>query len=386
DTVARLGGDEFAVLIASIASEKDAIVIAERISRAMARPFALEGGDVVAGVSIGIARGRDGQGVDDLLRNADVAMYVAKRGGRGRHAVFEQEMQTEVLERLVLEADLRAGIERGELRLVYQPLIELESGRMTGVEALVRWQHPERGLLTPDVFISIAEDSGLIKPLGRWVLAEAARQGAEWLLMSEHFALAVSVNISGRQLQDPTFADEVATVLLASGFPAENLFLEITESEIMRNTEATLARLHALKALGIRLAIDDFGTGYSSLSYLQRFPIDMLKIDKCFVDDVARVGNGQSLARMIVALGETLSLMTVAEGVEACEQATALRAMGCHHAQGYHFSRPVAALAISALLGRGRKSAPIFPLIPVVADAPHAACVIVGGPSSTIVG
>jgi EAL domain-containing protein (putative c-di-GMP-specific phosphodiesterase class I) len=311
---------------------------------------------VLVGASIGVAHAEVGQDVHEVLRNADLAMYRAKASGRGGHEVFEPAMYAAVLERLQLEADLRRAVADDELRLVYQPIVALDSGRALGVEALLRWQHPTRGLVPPLSFIPLAEETGLIVAIGRWVLAEACRQGRRWQLAAEDgHAPTMSVNISGRQLLDPSLVDDVRATLAESGLAPALLTLEITESVLMQDTESTLATLRALKALGVRLAIDDFGTGYSSLGYLQRFPIDVLKIDKTFIDGVARGGSDAVLARTIVTLAGMLELNTVAEGVERADQHAQLLALGCARGQGYLFSRPVGAGDIDALLREGSR-------------------------------
>ena len=349
--MARLGGDEFAILLEGMAQDVDALGVAERITASMRRPVTVESREVLVGASIGVVHVQPGQGVDELLRNADVAMYRAKAAGKRRHAVFEPAMHQAVLERLELEAELRQAVERGEFRLLYQPVVELASARVTGVEALVRWQHPKRGLVSPATFIPLAEETGLIVPLGRWVLSEACRQAHRWHLeFPSDRPTTISVNVSGCQLQDPALVDEVAAVLAETQLEPDRLILEITESVIMRDTEVTLRQLHALKALGVRLAIDDFGTGYSSLRYLQRFPVDILKIDKAFVDGVARGGSDAALTRTIIALADMLKLRTVAEGVEQEEQRAELCAVGCDLGQGYLFARPLAASDIDLLL------------------------------------
>ena len=354
DTVARLGGDEFGVLLEGMTQEPDVVVIVERITASLRRPVALLGREVLVSASIGVAHVEMAQGVDEVLRNADLAMYRAKAAGRGGHEVFEPGMHTAVLERLELESDLRRAIEFGEFRLLYQPIVELDSGQTIGVEALLRWEHPTRGLLAPLSFVPLAEETGLIVPIGRWVLGEACRQGRRWQLDTpDGRAPSLSVNISGRQLLEPTLAADVAQVLAESGLEPALLTLEITESVLMRDTEATLATLHELKALGVRLAIDDFGTGYSSLSYLQCFPIDVLKIDKAFIEGVARGGSDAVLARTIVTLADLLRLSTVAEGVERDDQRTHLMALGCSRGQGYLFARPLDAEDVRTLLHGG---------------------------------
>ena len=349
DTVARLGGDEFALLLEGVRDDAEALAIIDRVESAMRLPMSLEGKAVSISASTGIARGGPDALAEELLRNADVAMYRAKARGGGAHAMFVPEMHAAVLDRLELEADLRMAIASQQFHLLYQPVVELASGRIVGVESLLRWHHHTRGLVTPNDFIPLAEESGLIIPLGRWVLNEACRQGA----LFGGPALSISVNLSGRQLQYAGLTDDVVEALRSSGLPPDRLVLEITESVIMQDTEATLHKLEALKTLGIRLAIDDFGTGYSSLGYLQRFPIDILKLDKTFVDGVARGGTDAALARAIIALGDTLHLSTVAEGVEHAQQRDELLALGCELAQGYLFARPLDADAIAVLQGCG---------------------------------
>ncbi len=350
DTVARLGGDEFAVLIEHASADADALIVAGRISAALRAPFKLGDGELAVSASVGIARASDDDNVDTLLRNADVAMYRAKSEGRGRCAIFEPEMHRALVDRMALEADLREGIGRGELHLVYQPIVELQSGRLTAIEALVRWQHPRRGLLPPTLFVPLAEETGLIAPLGRFVLTEACRQAAVWQSVAKGEAPAVTVNLSGRQFEQADLASDVAEALQTSGLEPRHLVLEITESVVMRNTEATITQLHALKALGVQLAIDDFGTGYSSLSSLQRFPIDILKIDKSFIDGVTRSGNDAALARTIIALGDMLAMRTVAEGIEHADQQELMHTLGCRFGQGYLFAKPQSPDEITRLI------------------------------------
>jgi diguanylate cyclase (GGDEF)-like protein/PAS domain S-box-containing protein len=362
DTVARLGGDEFAVLLEQVRSESETTIVADRIANALRAPVELDGSEMIVGASIGIALARPGEGADELLRNADVAMYRAKSRGRGGHEIFAPEMHAAIMSRLELEADLRRALadpSHSEFTLEYQPIVELESGRVTGVEALVRWLHPRRGRVAPGTFIPIAEASGLIIPLGAWVLRRACAQGAAWqaaraeALGDDAPLLGLTVNLSGRQLQHPGIADEIRAALEATGLAPASLVLEITETVIMSDSEASLATLGALKALGLRLAIDDFGTGYSSLSYLQKFPIDVLKIDKSFVDGTGRGGSDAALARTIVALGEMLGLGCVAEGIEHESQREHLRSIGCAFGQGYLFARPMPPEEIEAIVCEG---------------------------------
>jgi diguanylate cyclase (GGDEF)-like protein len=351
DTVARIGGDEFAILLEGLAGEADAMHVVDRITTALQSPVALRGREVTVGASIGIAHATGTEPVDELLRNADVAMYKAKDDGKGRFAVFEPGMHAALLARLELEADLRHAVERDELRVVYQPIVELESGRITGVEALARWQRHGQPMPSAAEFIPLAEDTGLIVPIGRWVLSEACRQGRQWQLASpDRLPPTMSVNVSARQLQDPGFIQDVIAVLRDTQFPAERLILEITESVLMSNSVTARERLCELKALGVRLAIDDFGTGYSSLSYLQRFPIDILKIDRSFITNMSRSNGDAALASSIVGLAATLNLHTVAEGIERADQRAQLVSLGCAYGQGYLFAKPVGPDAIAALL------------------------------------
>jgi EAL domain-containing protein (putative c-di-GMP-specific phosphodiesterase class I) len=276
-------------------------------------------------------------------------MYLAKRDGKARYQIFEPQMHTQALERLELEADMRRAIDREEFVVHYQPIVLLHTGEITGVEALVRWQHPRKGMIGPPLFIPIAEETGLIVPLGRWVVRDACRQAQRWQAM-RGVPLTLTVNISGYQLQGESVVDDVRGALADSGLDPRQLVLEITESVLMQHNEILLERLRALKAIGVRLAIDDFGTGYSSLGYLQRFPIDILKIDKSFVDNVGMTGGEPALARAVIALGETLRLQTIAEGIEQRRQLNGLQELGCEMGQGYYFARPVAASAIDAIL------------------------------------
>jgi EAL domain-containing protein (putative c-di-GMP-specific phosphodiesterase class I) len=280
-------------------------------------------------------------------------MYRAKAAGQGGYERYDPEMHTELVQRVQLEADLRRALDARELFLLYQPTFDLASGQIVGAEALARWQHPTRGLVPPTEFIPLAEASGLIRPLGAWVLREACRQAAEWQRSTAHRdkPLALSINLSGRQLQVPEVVEDVAAALRESGLQPDSLVLEMTESVLMDDDENVLAILRRLKSLGARLAIDDFGTGYSSLSYLHRFPVDMLKIDRSFVERLSHASDNAELARTIVRLGQSLQLVTVAEGVEDSAQFLALRRMGCDVGQGYYFGKPMASEEISRLLG-----------------------------------
>jgi diguanylate cyclase (GGDEF)-like protein len=350
DTAARLGGDEFAILLADLDDPARAVDVAARVIAALEPPFTLLGREVFARASIGIASGREPP--EDLLRNADVAMYRAKREGGDRYRVFEPAMHAAVVDRLELEADLRRALARDELVLHFQPIVDLDTGRLEGTEALVRWNHPTRGLVPPLEFVPLAEETGLIVSLDRWVMAEACRHAARWV---ERFGPAapawVSVNLSGRHLLDGSFEEDVVRALRATGLDPRRLTLEITETVLVQDVAAAIDQLHRLKALGVRLAIDDFGTGYSSLRYVGRFPADFLKIAKPFVDGVHDDDKDAALVRTIVTLGRSLGMEPIAEGVERLPQLERLRELGSAYGQGYLFARPLPAEALECLLG-----------------------------------
>jgi diguanylate cyclase (GGDEF)-like protein len=343
DTVARFGGDEFTILLEDLDHPDDAVATAERIVDVIRQPVLLESTEVVPSFSIGIVLGTPGDDhPDELLRNADLAMYRAKVNGKARFEIFDQSMNADAMERLELEADLRRALERQELRLHYQPIVSLETGQIRAVEALARWQHPRRGLISPLQFIPIAEETGLIIPLGRWVLEEACRQVRHWQLTHpEARDLLVSVNLSGRQFQNARLVDEVGQILRESGLAPDCLQLEITETAVMKDASAALDTLHQLKALGVKLAIDDFGTGYSSLSYLRQFPVDTLKIDRSFVDGLGRETQDTELVRSVIAMARSLSLAVTSEGIETTEQLAQLQELGCDRGQGFYFARPL---------------------------------------------
>jgi diguanylate cyclase (GGDEF)-like protein len=351
DTAARLGGDEFAVLLDDVGDEERALSIAIRLADALREPLDLGDASPRIAASIGVAlSGTDGETADDLLRNADVAMYAAKSSSRGRAELFRSALRAEAAARSDLAALLRGVDQRGELRLDYQPIVELATGAVVGLEALVRWQLPDRPLLMPMQFIDLAEETGDIVPMGRWILREACRQTREWQLRLELPDLEVSVNLSARQFQEHDLVESVRSILDETGLPASTLTLEITESGLMQRTAGTIGRLAELRTLGIDLAIDDFGTGYSSLSYLERFPVDILKIDRSFIAGVTATGERPAIARAIVELGRTLGLKVVAEGIEQPDQADWLISLGCPLGQGYLFSRPMGVDATEAFL------------------------------------
>ena len=357
DTAARLGGDEFILLVEGISGPGDARAVADRLAEALRAPFLVEGREVFVTASIGIALSRTGEDPESLVRTADLAMYQAKSSGKAGYAVFEPQMHVRARRRLEIETDLRRAIDRGELRVCYQPIVRLESGAIEEVEALVRWQHPQRGLVPPSEFIPIAEETGLIVPLGRWVLDHVCRQVRDWQVAGGSAAhLMVSVNLSARQFHDPQLVQDVASILREADLSPSDLKLEITESAAMIEAEATEKVLRALKALGIQLAIDDFGTGYSSLAYLKRFPVDTLKIDRSFVDGLGEDPQDTAIVRSVVALAQALGLSVTAEGVETPVQQAQLRLLGCDHGQGYLFSRPLAADELEHLLDVGTPS------------------------------
>ena len=350
DRAARLGGDEFAVLLDGY--DRDAAAqLAESIIEALTGPFMLEGKEVTITASLGIALA-DGSGdAGEQLRNADLAMYKAKGEAKGRYYFFEESLHAEVVKRLELKADLQNALERGEFALVYQPIIELETGKIAAVEALLRWNHPERGLLPPAEFVPLAEETGLIVPLGRWVLTEALRQAAAWdMVTPEGETLGVTVNLSAVQLERAGLVDDVARALRQTGLPPRALTLEITESIFMKDAAPMADRLRELKSLGVLLAIDDFGTGFSSLGYLARCPIDVLKIAKPFVDAMSDGTNESALARAIIRIGESLGLTTVAEGIEREDQRDRLRELRCPFGQGYLFAKPLSPADLTAFL------------------------------------
>jgi diguanylate cyclase (GGDEF)-like protein/PAS domain S-box-containing protein len=355
DTVARLGGDEFAILLERVASPAEVEEVAASVIEKLGLPFALNASEVSVAASIGIAFSTRAGGTESLLSNADIAMYHAKAAGKNRYAVFEPQMQDVLHERLRLEADIGRALNQGEFFLEYQPIVDLGTGSLLGVEALVRWRHPEAGVLMPSRFIPVAEECGQIVRLGRWVLMEACRALRSWRgCVAGGAGLRVSVNISGRHLQHGALLQDVADALQRSGLEPPNLVIELTESTIMYNTDATLQHLQQLKALGVRLAIDDFGTGYSSLSYLHRFPIDILKIDRSFISRLTNSENGPELARAVITLGDTLGLDTVAEGIELEPQVSALLELGCVAGQGFLFATagPLEALSNSSFVKR----------------------------------
>ncbi len=351
DTVARLGGDEFIFLLEEVGAE-EARGTAERILATLRSPIALKGRKVYVTASIGVALGGNNtRRADDLLRDADLAMYRAKRSGKARYAVFEEGMNAQALERLDLEHGLRRALERAELEAYYQPKVSLASGRVVGLEALLRWHHPERGLLTPEAFIPLAEETGLIVPIGERVLWEACRQAREWqALYPSEPPPSMCVNLTARQFREPGLPQIIARVLEETGLEPSRLFLEVTESTAMEDAPTTVATFEGLRDLGVRAIIDDFGTGYSSLSYLGRFPVDYVKIDRSFVGGLEEDAGAKALVSGMIGLAHALGIEVIAEGVERSGQLERLEAMGCDLAQGYHFSGPLSGEAMGALL------------------------------------
>jgi diguanylate cyclase (GGDEF)-like protein/PAS domain S-box-containing protein len=351
DTVARVGGDEFLILLSEMEHEAEAGLAAQRILDSMGRTFVLHGRAMSTSCSVGVSLfPENGQDGETLIKNADAAMYCAKDGGIGKVRVFANAMNSETVAQLTLEQDLRVALEAGEFFLEYQPQMEITTGRITGIEALLRWRHPTQGLVPPDQFIPIAENSGLILPMGEWVLRTACAQAQEWL--SAGLAVApVSVNVSALQFRQECFCCLVRRALEESGLPPEYLELELTESVLFSGTDVMRTVLEELKAMGVALAIDDFGTGYSSLSYLKQFRVGKLKIDRSFIRDVVSDGDDATITKAIIQMGRSLTMRVVAEGVETEAQLSFLREQGCDEIQGYYFSLPMGCDAMAAFLG-----------------------------------
>lgn len=355
DVVARLGGDEFALVLDGVDNAVFADIAANRILAALKRPITVDGADVVVSTSIGIAYASADDTVDSLIRNADMAMYRAKHNGKSKFDVYTAAMHEDVLSLLSLETDLRHAIEANELRAVFQMIVDLRTGRPVGAECLLRWDRAGHGTVSPAKFIPLAEQTGLIVPIGRWILHEACRQGALWQSRAPRLdgappPFSISVNVSGRQMQHPTLIDDVRNALASSGLDPRALVLELTESVVLSEANTAIERLHALRALGVRIAIDDFGTGYSSLSYLQVLPVDILKLDKSFIDRMTKSPRDAAFVRVIMGFAESLSLRCVAEGIEHPDQQRLLAEMGCGYGQGYLFARPLDADAAGLAL------------------------------------
>jgi diguanylate cyclase (GGDEF)-like protein len=348
DTASRLGGDEFAVLLER-AGDGTAEQAGVRVLEAFDEPFVVAGRSLRVSASLGVVTAAGH--ADDALRHADLAMYAAKAAGKGRQVTYHPQMQTAATERMTLEADLSRALERDELRLLYQPVVRLDTGEIRGAEALVRWQHPERGLVPPGHSIALAEDTRLIVPIGRWVLQEACRQAARWARHRRW--LGMSVNVSVHQLTQPDFVDELAEILAHTALPPETLLLEVTETVLMQDVEAMIERLWEVRGLGVKIAVDDFGTGHSCLQYLLRFPLDVLKMPREFVGPIAGAAHEQVIGGAILDLGASLGLRVVAEGIETSAQLARLRQRGCQLGQGFLFARPLEAERLDALLETG---------------------------------
>ena len=351
DTISRLGGDEFAILLDGVENAEEAKWLAHDIQQEISRPFLLDGHDLFSTASIGIVHNPGGYSrPEDLIRDADIAMYRAKDLGRARHEVFEVDMHSKIVSRLHLETDLRRAVEKEEFLVYYQPIISLDTGRIVAFEALVRWQHPERGMVSPGDFIPLAEETGLIVPIGFQVMREACFQMSDWeFRFPDHLPLTVDVNLSGVQLTRPDLLDRLSDILRETGLDGK-LRLEITESTIAQDEERAIRTLSQMRSLNVQTHIDDFGTGYSSLGTLHRFPLQGLKIDRSFVSEMGDSGDDLEIVQTITTLAHTLGMDVVAEGVETPSQLAKLRAMGCDYAQGYFFSRPVDATAAGALI------------------------------------
>jgi diguanylate cyclase (GGDEF)-like protein/PAS domain S-box-containing protein len=360
DLVARLGGDEFTILLEGVSNIDEASGVADRIHNALAQPFNLSNNEVFTSVSIGIAMSStmDLTRAEDVLRGADIAMYRAKSQGKSCHEVFDTEMHRDVVTLMEMENDLRRAIERQEFELFYQPIVALSTGRIVGFEALLRWQHPEKGYISPSEFIPLAEETGLILPLGHWVLREACRQLRQWQLKySHHLPLSVSVNLSGRQFSQAALPEKILEILEETNLSPNLLKLEITESAIMENIESAMAMLMRIKEMGIQLSVDDFGTGYSSLGYLYRFPMDVLKVDQSFISRVDVDGEKLELVRTITTLAWNLGMAVIAEGVETTMQLAQLKALKCEYGQGNLFAPALSVSDMEALLNK-----PVHPL------------------------
>jgi diguanylate cyclase (GGDEF)-like protein len=346
DVLARLGGDEFCLLLRPVEKPADAAAIAERIVKAMATAFSIDGQLIQIGASVGIAMApADGEDTDRLMKNADLALYRAKSEGRSAFHFFESGMDAAIQHRRDLEMGLRQALQRNELRLVFQPLMGLRENRITGLEALLRWDHPQRGPIPPAEFIPIAEETGLIVEIGEWVLREACRTAAGWPTEAR-----VAVNLSPVQFKKRRLFETVESALAEARLPPTRLELEITESLLLSESDHTLQTLHRLRALGVRISMDDFGTGYSSLSYLRSFPFDKIKIDRTFMRDLSRKGDSLAIIRAVIGLGQSLGMSTTAEGIETEDQLRAVREQGCDEVQGFYFSPPLSSSAVAGLL------------------------------------
>jgi diguanylate cyclase (GGDEF)-like protein len=354
DSVARLGGDEFAIVLESVRSIADVEIVASRILTRLSSPTRLHGHEITSTASIGISfYPRDGESIDQLLKHADIAMYRAKSSGKNRYEFFHKEMNSKMVNSLLLENELRRCIENEDLQLHYQPQIDLRTGRINGLEALVRWQHAERGMISPMEFIPLAEETGLIEPLGEWVLRKACERFQAWLMSGLNFG-KIAVNLSTKQFRSRRFEQTVMGILTETRLAPNYLELEITESTAMENAEEAVQLLNCLSKLGLSIAIDDFGTGYSSLAYLRRFPINKLKIDRSFVNDIDKAGNDSAIAKSIIDLAHNLNLEVVAEGVEHLNQSHWLLSKGCNQVQGFYYSKPLSEEQLLMLVDSNR--------------------------------
>jgi diguanylate cyclase (GGDEF)-like protein len=355
DTVARLGGDEFTVLIPDVSGQDEAVSVARRIHEALGQPFQVGDNEVYTTASTGIALSSPRyDNPDEILRDADIAMYQAKSEGRARHYVYDQTLHPRVLSQLHLENDLRRALEREEFRLLYQPIVEVATGRIVACEALLRWQHPERGLLPPGEFLSLAEETGLINPIGEWVLRSGCREALRWAAVTaDDQGPAVSINLFSRQFSRAELVSFVSDLLDDLGLPAHRLQLEITESAVIDVPELAIDVMKRLRGLGVKVHLDDFGTGYSSLAYLQRFAVDVLKIDQGFIQRLSGNGGGVEIVRTIVTLARNLGMDALAEGIETREQLAIVGDLGCAFGQGFLFSKPLAPTELDDLLETG---------------------------------
>jgi len=355
DTAARLGADEFALLLEDMADESNFVQISDRVSEVLSRPIRVDQRDFTITVCTGIAQATPDDDADTLLRNADAALAAAKRRGRGACEVFSDRIRASLIDRVDLEAELRAAVEARSFEIEYQPIVILHSRRIAGVEALLRWRHPSRGEIPPSTFLPVADDLGLSPALGRWVLLEACKQVKSWQdQVARARALTLTVNISRAQLRQPSLVADVANALELSGLDPRRLVLEVSDAVLLDDAGTALARLQSLKSLGVRIAIDDFGARHAALHQLPRIPVDILKIDKAFIDRVGRTGAGVSVAHVVLALGKSMRLRTVAEGIEAEEQVTELLRLKCEFGQGMLFSRPLSPAGVGALLRSDR--------------------------------
>ncbi len=349
--MARFGGDEFAVLAEDIGNERGATRIAERIAEALARPFVLREREHFVSASVGIAIGDGHEAPEALIRDADSALYRAKERGRGGYEIFDEVMRSRVIEHMQIENDLRRAIQRQELELHYQPVIKLSDGSIVALEALLRWNHPARGLIGPLGFIPVAEESRLIVPIGRWVIEQACRQAATWQeLHPDSAPVSVAVNLSARQIADPDLLSHIEGSVRANRIDPSSLWLELTETTLLDDTAFVERTLESLKGLGVRLVLDDFGVGFSSLGYLKRLPLSMIKLDRSFVENLTEGSHDAAIVRAVNEMADTIGIGVVAEGVETEEQVQMASALGCGFAQGFHFSEPVPVSHVEALL------------------------------------